>query len=559
MSRYDDLDEAGGRPASWGQGVDQADDGRRGHRTRRQNAGERTRRQDAKGRKLRNQAGGWKGQQPGGRAAARPRGLRKDVVLGTAAILATVIVVSTSLVAYARYRTVYGSIQRMDVTSGELGHRPPYTAALNILVIGSDSRAGTGNKFGNASVIAGARSDTMMLLHIAPGHQRADIISLPRDSMVPILSCQANSAAGLTGQQAQPGAVERLNATFAYGGPVCLWKTLEQLTHVRIQHFVEVNFSGFQSIVNDVGGVSVCLPYAINNPQSGLRLPAGLHTVSGAQALAFVRARENVGQGSDLQRIQRQQFFLDAVLHKLKSTNLLSDPTRILHVVTDTAKSLTTDSGLDLTTLLKIANSMKSLNSSAVDFISVPVEAYPPDPAAEVQWVQPQADQLFQGIASDKNLPKPVAKGGKKATTVPSAVPTVSRSQVQVDVLNGVGSTGLATTTATDLTNAGFVVTGTGDAANTGYTSNVIEYSSASQLPEVNTLKAAIGSAQVKQDTTLQAGTISLIVGSSFNGLASQKATPSTTPSPKASNLTQTYGGITGSTNICKDAAAFAP
>src|SRR6266851_1236563 len=522
MSRYDDLDEAGGRPASWGQGVDQADDGRRGHRTRRQNAGERTRRQDAKGRKLRNQAGGWKGQQPGGRAAARPRGLRKDVVLGTAAILATVIVVSTSLVAYARYRTVYGSIQRMDVTSGELGHRPPYTAALNILVIGSDSRAGTGNKFGNASVIAGARSDTMMLLHIAPGHQRADIISLPRDSMVPILSCQANSAAGLTGQQAQPGAVERLNATFAYGGPVCLWKTLEQLTHVRIQHFVEVNFSGFQSIVNDVGGVSVC-------------------------------------QGSDLQRIQRQQFFLDAVLHKLKSTNLLSDPTRILHVVTDTAKSLTTDSGLDLTTLLKIANSMKSLNSSAVDFISVPVEAYPPDPAAEVQWVQPQADQLFQGIASDKNLPKPVAKGGKKATTVPSAVPTVSRSQVQVDVLNGVGSTGLATTTATDLTNAGFVVTGTGDAANTGYTSNVIEYSSPSQLPEVNTLKAAIGSAQVKQDTTLQAGTISLIVGSSFNGLASQKATPSTTPSPKASNLTQTYGGITGSTNICKDAGAFAP
>jgi LCP family protein required for cell wall assembly len=548
MSRYDDMDEAGDRPASWGQDVDQADDGRRGHRTRRQDLG---------GRKLRNQAGGWKGRRPGGGATGRPRGLRKDVVLGAAAILATVIVVSTSLVAYARYRTVYGSIKRFDVTSGELGRRPPYTAALNILVIGSDSRAGTGSKFGSASVIAGARSDTMMLLHIAPGHQRADIISFPRDSMVPILSCQANSAPGLVGQQAQPGAVERLNATFAYGGPVCLWKTLEQLTHIRIQHFVEVNFSGFQSIINDVGGVSVCLPYAINNRQSGLRLPAGLQTVSGAQALAFVRARENVGQGSDLQRIQRQQFFLDAVLHKLKSTNLLSNPTRILHVVTDAAKSLTTDNDLDLTTLLKIANSMRSLNSSAVAFISVPVAAYPPDPAAEVQWVQPQADQLFRSIASDKNLPKPTAK--KKGAAAPSAVPTVSRSQVLVDVLNGTGSTGLASTTATDLTNAGFTVTGSGDAASFGYTSNVIEYSSPSQLPDVNTLKAAIGSAQVKQDTTLQAGTISLIVGSSFNGLASQKATPSATPSPKASNLTQTYGGITGSTNICRDAAAFAP
>src|ERR1700680_1992304 len=387
MSRYDDLDEAGDRPVSWGQDTDQADDGRRGHRTRRQDAG---------GRKQRHQVGGRKGQQPVGGTTGRPRGLRKDVILGAAAILATVAVVSTSLAAYARYRTLYDSIKRFDVTSGELGHRPPYTAALNILVIGSDSRAGNRNKVGSASVITGARSDTMMLLHIAPGHQRADILSFPRDSMVPILTCPANSAAGLIGQQAQPGAVERLNATFAYGGPVCLWKTLEQLTNVRIQHFVEVNFSGFQSIVNDVGGVSVCLPYAINNAQSGLRLSAVLHTVTGAQALAFVRARENVGQGSDLQRIQRQQFFLDAVLHKLQSTNLLSDPTRILQVVTDAAKSLTTDSGLDQITLLKIANSMKALNSSEVDFLSVPVEDSPPAPAAEVQWVQPQADQLFQ-------------------------------------------------------------------------------------------------------------------------------------------------------------------
>jgi LCP family protein required for cell wall assembly len=551
MSRYDDVDDAGGHLTPWGEGADPVDYGRRGHRTRRQDAGGRNpRRQDT---------GGGKGRQPDGEGTGRQRGPRKEVVLGAAAILATVIVVSTSLVAYARYRTVYGSIKRVDVTSGELGkHRPPYTAALNILVIGSDSRAGTGGKFGNASVIAGARSDTTMLLHIAPGHKRAEIISFPRDSMVPILACQADKANGVSGQQAQPGGLERLNSTFAYGGPVCLWKTLEQLTNIRIQHFVEVNFSGFQSIINDVGGVSVCLPYPINNPQSGLNLPAGLHTVSGTQALAFVRARENVGQGSDLQRIQRQQFFLDAVLQKLKKTNLLSDPARVLSVVTDTAKSLTTDSGLDLTTLLRIANSMKSLNSSAVDFLSVPVEDYPPDPTAEVQWVQPQSDQLFKAIASDKTLPKPAAK---KAAAAPSAAPTVSPSQVQVDVLNGVGTSGLASTTATDLTNAGFTVIGSGDAATFGYTSNVIEYGSSSQLPEVNTLKAAVGSAQVKQDSTLQAGTINLIVGSNFKGLANAQASlsPSPSRSSAASNLTKTYGGITGSTNICKDAAAFAP
>jgi LCP family protein required for cell wall assembly len=537
MSRYDDMDEAGGHMMPWDQDAGHADDSRRGRRARRGDAG-------------------WERQPPGQRNGRR-RGLRKDVLLGTAAILATVAVVSTSLVAYARYRTVYGSIKRVDVTAGELGkHRPPYTAALNILVIGSDSRAGTNGKFGNASVITGARSDTMMLLHIAPGHQRADIVSFPRDSMVPILACQADSKNGFSGQQAQPGAVERLNSTFAFGGPVCLWHTLEYLTHIRIQHFVEVNFTGFQAVVDDVGGVSVCLPYAVNAPAAGLNLPAGLHTVTGTQALAFVRAREGVGNGSDLQRIQRQQFFLDSVLQKLKSTNLLSNPTRILNVVTDVAKSLTTDNGLDLSTMLKIANSMKSLNSSAVDFLSVPVEAYPPDPAAEVQWVQPDSGQLFKAIATDKTLPKPASK---KPAAKASPTPTVSRSQVQVEVLNGAGTSGLANTTATDLANAGFTVTGKGDVPGFGYTSSVIEYSSASQMPAVNTLKAAIGGAQVKQDAALQPGTLNLIVGTDFNGVGSSAAQPSPSASPAASSLNQTFGGITGSTNICKDAAAFAP
>jgi LCP family protein required for cell wall assembly len=548
MSRYDDMDEAGRTPAPWEQDVD-PDQGQRSRRPRRGGSA---------GRGLRhNDTPAWQSGQPAPHQPSRRR-LRKDMVLGAAAILATVLVVSTSLVAYARYRTVYGSIKRVDVSASELGkHRPPYTAALNILVIGSDSRAGLGNKFGSAAAIAGARSDTMLLLHIAPGHQRADIISLPRDSMVPILSCQADNANGFSGQSAQPGGLERLNATFAYGGPVCLWKTVEQITNVRIQHFVEVNFTGFESIVNDVGGVPVCLPYAIDNAQSGLNLSAGLHTVTGAQALAFVRARENVGQGSDLQRIQRQQFFLDAVLQKLKRTNLLSDPTRILSVVTDAAKSLTTDSGLDLSTMLKIANSMRALNSSAVEFISVPVVAYPPDPTAEVQWAEPGADQLFQAIASDKTLPKPVAK---KAAATPTAVPTVRRSQVNVEVLNGSGASGAASTTATDLTNAGFTVAGTGDVPGFGVTNTVIQYSSASQLPEVNTLKAAVGNVQVKQDTTLPAGTINLVVGSDFNGLANPSPSPSPSPTkPAASSLTQTFGGITGSTNICKDSAAFAP
>jgi LCP family protein required for cell wall assembly len=504
-------------------------------------------------------AGSGGGRPDGGRSGwRRPSGL---AMLGAAAIITTFAVVATSLVAYAKYRGVVGSIHRENVTAAMLGKRPPYTAGLNILVIGSDSRQGLGARFG--SDVLGARSDTSMLLHIAPGHTRADIISFPRDSMVPVLAC-ADDKQGHPGQSAQPGELERLNATFSAGGAPCLWKTLEQETGIRIQHFVEVNFAGFQSIVNDVGGVPVCLPFAISNPQSRLRLAAGKHVVSGAQALAFVRLRENVGEGSDTQRIQRQQYFLAAVMQKLKSTNLLSQPSRIFNVVRDVAKSLTTDSGLDLSTMLRIANSMKSLSSSSVQLVTVPVVPYAGDPAAELSWEQPQSARMFRAIERDKNLPatakaKGKAKGNGKAK--PATVePTASPATVHVQVLNGSGVQGVAGTTASALTAKGFAVTGTGPAANYGFTSSVIQFSSAAQLPEVNTLKALVGPVVVQHDTALGTGSLNLIVGSSFNGLSTAKAAgPGSKSSAKAlGNLAKSYGGITASTNICKDSAAFA-
>ncbi len=498
------------------------------------------------------------GQATSGRS--RWRGPLWRPLLGGAAIIATFAVVATSLVAYAKYRGVVGSIHRENVTAAMLGKRPHYTAGLNILIIGSDSRQGLGRKFG--ADVVGARSDTSMLLHIAPGHTRADIISFPRDSMVPVLAC-ADDQQGHPGQGAQPGVLERLNATFSAGGAPCLWKTLEQETGIRIQHFVELNFSGFQSIVNDVGGVPVCLPFAINNPESRLRLPAGKRVVNGAQALAFVRLRENIGEGSDTQRIQRQQYFLAAVMQKLKSTNLLAQPNRIYSVVRDVARSLTTDQGLDLSTMLRIANSMKSLSSGAVQLVTVPVVPYAGDPAAELSWEQPQADRMFRAIEADRNLPAAAKARGTAAGTGgrPSqqAAATVAPARVHVEVLNGSGVNGIAGTTAAALTAKGFSVTGTGPAANYGFTSSVIQYSSASQLPEVNTLKAVIGGpVTAQQGTAMGAGSLSLILGSGFSGLTSGTGAGTKASARALGNLAKSYGGITASTNICSDSAAFA-
>ena len=499
--------------------------------------------------------GGGGGAQAGG--GPRRRRPSRRALLGAAAIIAMFAVVATSLAAYAKYRGVVDSIHREDVTAAMLGKRPPYTAGLNILIIGSDSRQGLGRRFG--SDVLGARSDTSMLLHIAPGHTRADIVSFPRDSMVPVLAC-ANDQQGHPGQSAQPGEVERLNATFSAGGAPCLWKTLEQETGIRIQHFVEVNFAGFQSIVNDVGGVPVCLPFAINNPQARLHLAAGKRVVNGAQALAFVRLRENIGEGSDTQRIQRQQYFLAAVMQKLKSTNLLSQPSRIFNVVRDVAKSLTTDSGLDLSTMLRIANSMKSLSSSSVQLVTVPVVPYAGDPAAELSWEQPQSDRMFRAIEADRDLPTSAkAKGTSKAKTAAAATaePTVSPAKVSVQVLNGSGLNGVAGSAATALTAKGFTVTGTGPAANYSYTSTTIQYSSAAQLPEVNTLKAALGPVVTQKDTALGTGSINLILGSNYHGLSTGKSAAKSS-AKTLSNLAKSYGGITANANICKDSAAFA-
>jgi hypothetical protein len=169
---------------------------------------------------------------------------------------------------------------------------------------------------------------------------------------------------------------------------------------------------------------------------------------------------------------------------------------------------------------------------------------------------------MFRAIQADRNLPAATKARGKgegqgqgQAATV---APTVGPGKVQVQVLNGSGVPGVAGTTASALTAKGLTVTGTGPAANYGYTSSVIQYSSATQLPEVNTLKALIGPVAVQQDTALGTGSLNLILGSSFNGLGTAKSTGGKSSAKSLGNLAKSYGGITASTNICKDSAAFA-
>jgi LCP family protein required for cell wall assembly len=375
-------------------------------------------------------------QHVGGLAPQRTRGPR---LAGWTAIALAVLLVCGVLAAYTAYRYVFGQIHRVAVTG--LGSRPAaYDRSLNILVIGSDTRSGNNAEFG--AHITGQRSDTVLVLHLSPGLRRAVVLSIPRDSVVPVLACPP--APGAPGQVAAPGQVEQINATFASGGPSCLWKTIEQTTGIRLDHFMELNFTGFERVVNDLGGVSICLPYPINDRRSTLHLSAGIHHVMGPAALAYWRVRY-IGEGSDLQRIQRDQYLMASVAQEVKRTNLLGSPAGVFKLVSDIAGALTTDAGLSQSAMIALATRLRSLPLSAVQFVQVPIVFYGPNP----NWVQwsPSARQLFRAIARDRNLPRighgKLAAGqlgsqpdGGQAATVPqagSASPAANHADGRLD------------------------------------------------------------------------------------------------------------------------------
>jgi LCP family protein required for cell wall assembly len=320
---------------------------------------------------------------------------------------------------------VWDSIHRVNVTG--LGQRPPqYKSALNLLVFASGSTAGLTRSqqlawhVGNDS--DDAVSETIMIVHVSPGGHLVTVVNIPRDTVVPVYSCA--SGPGWRGQQASPGAVEQIDATLSYGGPACLWKTVEQQTGIRISHFLEVGYPGLVNVVNDIGGVNVCVPVPINDAYSGLVLSKGEHHIGGVTYLEFWRTREATGNGSDLQRIQRDDYLLAQTVQQVLHADLLASPTRLVRVMSDAASALTTDSGLSQSDLLQIAQSLHGLPARDYQFIEASNVLYPPNPNW-VEFQQPQASELFSAVARDATLPRP-ARGGPAAH--PAGTPSQAAS-----------------------------------------------------------------------------------------------------------------------------------
>jgi LCP family protein required for cell wall assembly len=365
-------------------------------------------------------------------------------ILGWVSIGLSVVMVATSLTAYAAYRKLNGNITHEDVDAAIGPNRPKkLNKSLNILMLGSDTRAGANASYGRGMRNEPARADTTILLHLSPGGSQAIGISFPRDLMVPIPACRQKS-----GTQSAPQSAAMINSAFSIAGATCTIATIEAMTNVKIDHFAQVDFAGFKGIVNAMGGVEVCLPKDVHDRQAHLDLKRGRQIVKGEEALGYVRSRHGLGDGSDLGRIKRQQQFLGSVASKAMSGGVLGNPAKLAALLNAGTKSLTTDKGLSPGVMMQIAQSMQGMTAGKLRFVTVPWTAYAPDPN-RVALAQPAATQFFASIRNDKAV---------QEQPKPGTAPKVPADQVRVRVLNGTGVPGKAQRYADQLTAQGFKV-----------------------------------------------------------------------------------------------------
>ena len=277
--------------------------------------------------------------------------------------------------------------------------RPAAGAGANWLLTGSDSRGGLSrtqeDQLALGHDITGARTDTIMVLHLPANGNPPILMSIPRDSYVNI-----------------PGyGYNKINAAYALGGPQLLAETVQNATGLYISHYMGIGLGGLDGVVNDVGGVRMCLPGPMVDPKAGLNLKAGCQTLNGAQALGYVRTR-NFAQG-DLQREQDQRLLLKAVLSKVTSTGTLINPFATIPAANGAVSSLDVDQGTQLYQLVQVAFSLRSPETTTVPFGGFATESV----GSVVLWDHALATELFGDLANDRAVPKSLLSGSSSTAT----------------------------------------------------------------------------------------------------------------------------------------------
>ena len=341
----------------------------------------------------------------------------------------SIAVLAISAVSALAFGTVTASINKIDVFNGIEKRPEKKSTAMNYLLVGSDTREGLSKvelkalRVGSVASAAGKRSDTMLLVHISKARDKAVMISIPRDTFA--LIPEHTSKTG----KLIPAVYSKINSSFNWGGAPLLIQTIEEMTELKIDHYIEINFAGFARIVDSIGGVEICTKKNINDPKSHLVLEAGVHTLNGIESLKYVRTREFDGLG-DLGRMQRQQAFMSAVLRKATSAGVLLNPVTMASFINSSLSAVTTDSELKNSDLIALAKQMKSLSTSSVRTLTVPLSDlnyYSNGVTSAVLWDPVLAPQLWTRLREDQAVVDEVVASPSPSSTKSPSVEIVDK------------------------------------------------------------------------------------------------------------------------------------
>jgi len=352
------------------------------------------------------------------RTARSAKSRRKRILVWVAAIVAGLLLV-TSVTSWAFLQHLLNNITRTDVFGG-LADRPGggVKGDLNILLVGSDSREGQGTVADGYS--GNALNDVTMLLHVSEDHQRATVVSFPRDLLIDFPACADPEG----GPDIPAASNQQLNTSLGRGGLACVATVVESISGLDIPYAALIGFDGVVDMSSAVGGVPVCFAGDIDDPYTGFSITEGTHEIGGLQALQFLRMRHGVGDGSDLSRISSQQVFLSALIRKLQSDAVLTDLGRLYSIAQVATSSMTMSSSLnDVGTMVSMARVLADIPLDTMQFIQYP------SASNGTGRVVPTAvaDEVMELIANDQPVTlDPDATGQGSESTADPADPAAT-------------------------------------------------------------------------------------------------------------------------------------
>jgi len=340
-----------------------------------------------------------------------------------AVLVASALVVATYSAVSIGGQLKNGGIQLLDGNGHAIAAPANFNGPINMLLVGSDTRAGQGGGFGH---VTSNLADVIILLHVSADRKNAVALSFPRDLMVPWPACPSTTG----GSGYLPQSLGQINATISNGGPGCTLLTVESITGLSIPYLAMINFKGVIEMSNAVGGVTVCVANPIHDTYTHLDLAAGVHTLQGVQALQFLRTRHGIGDGSDLSRISNQQVFMSSLFRKIKSQGVLTNPIYLYSLANAAARNMTLSSNMtDLNVLVGLAGALKGVSPDKMTFLQAPSMGGLPAPnQGRVQLIADQAKILFDKLKADEPLVLAKSNPGAGAQSASTASPTATAS-----------------------------------------------------------------------------------------------------------------------------------